>query len=213
VFGGRDQGKVQHQPAPAASARDGAGLLRCEKAAGRVRGARPPAWCAWLASSSGWSGTPSACLGCDGRLRRWGYAHARWIRVRAGVVAAGTALSGPLRWLRGHPRAVAGLGGRAAAPDAVPVIGAALLAAAQGHGYRREAAELGRPASTVRGWIRCATGHAELIRVQAIRLAAEMEGLLDPQRVRPVAGPARSGHSSLTAPDGISAAPNGAEPT
>lgn len=38
--------------------------------------------------------------------------------------------------------------------DAVTVIGAALLARASGCGHRRAAALVGRPASTVRGWMR-----------------------------------------------------------
>lgn len=133
-----------------------------------------------LPGSSGWSGAPSACPGCGGRLRWWGYARVRWIRARSGPP------------LRVRPRRVrcAGCGvshvllpASAGVPrhaDAVPVIGAALLGAVRGHGYRRVAAELDRPASTVRGWIRRATGRAELIRVQAVRLAAAMDVLLDP---------------------------------
>jgi len=38
--------------------------------------------------------------------------------------------------------------------DAVVVIGRALVAAAAGAGHRRVAEELGRPAPTVRGWLR-----------------------------------------------------------
>jgi hypothetical protein len=38
--------------------------------------------------------------------------------------------------------------------DGVEVIGAALVAKAQGHGHRTIAAHLGRVASTVRGWLR-----------------------------------------------------------
>jgi hypothetical protein len=37
--------------------------------------------------------------------------------------------------------------------DAVDVIGAGLLAAARGWGHRRVAEEVGRPVSTVRGWL------------------------------------------------------------
>ena len=49
--------------------------------------------------------------------------------------------------------------------DAVSVIGAALLAKATGLGHRRIAVSLGRPASTVRGWLRRFSAHAEVIRV------------------------------------------------
>ncbi len=38
--------------------------------------------------------------------------------------------------------------------DATEVVGAALVAKAAGHGYRRIAAELGRPPATVRRWLR-----------------------------------------------------------
>jgi hypothetical protein len=38
--------------------------------------------------------------------------------------------------------------------DAVAVIGAALVSAAAGWGHRRVAERLGRPAATVRGWLR-----------------------------------------------------------
>jgi hypothetical protein len=49
--------------------------------------------------------------------------------------------------------------------DAVSVIGAAVLAKASGRGHRPIAAALGRSASTVRGWLRRFTAHAEEIRV------------------------------------------------
>jgi hypothetical protein len=38
--------------------------------------------------------------------------------------------------------------------DAAEVVGAALVAKAAGHGHRVTAAQLGRPAATVRGWLR-----------------------------------------------------------
>ncbi len=49
--------------------------------------------------------------------------------------------------------------------DAVVVIGAALLAKAAGQGHRPIAVLLGRPESTVRGWLRRFTGRAESVRV------------------------------------------------
>ena len=48
--------------------------------------------------------------------------------------------------------------------DAVEVIGAALRAKAAGEGHRPIAARLGRPASTVRGWLRAFAGNAEAVR-------------------------------------------------
>jgi hypothetical protein len=49
--------------------------------------------------------------------------------------------------------------------DAAAVIGAALVAAAAGDGHRRIAGLAGRPASTVRGWLRRFAGRAEEVRV------------------------------------------------
>jgi hypothetical protein len=49
--------------------------------------------------------------------------------------------------------------------DAAAVIGRALAAKAVGAGHRRIAAELGRPAETVRGWLRRFAGRVEAVRV------------------------------------------------
>jgi hypothetical protein len=49
--------------------------------------------------------------------------------------------------------------------DVVAVIGLALAAKATGAGHRRIAAELGRAAETVRGWLRRFAGRLELVRV------------------------------------------------
>jgi len=49
--------------------------------------------------------------------------------------------------------------------DAGEVIGAALAAAAAGGGHRKIARVLGRPASTVRGWLWRFAGRAEPVRV------------------------------------------------
>jgi hypothetical protein len=48
--------------------------------------------------------------------------------------------------------------------DAVMVIGAALAAKATGVGWRRIAVGLGRPAETVRGWLRRFAGRVEAVR-------------------------------------------------
>lgn len=48
--------------------------------------------------------------------------------------------------------------------DVAVVIGTALLAKAAGAGFRSIAAGLGRPAETVRGWLRAFSGAAESIR-------------------------------------------------
>ena len=61
-------------------------------------------------------------------------------------------------------------GKKEARQDAVDVIGAGLLAAAGGLGHRRVAGEVGRPVSTVRGWLARITRGAD--RVLAVCAAA-----------------------------------------
>jgi hypothetical protein len=96
---------------------------------------------------------------CGGVLRPWGHARRRVVR---GV--------GVLRPRRGRCvacrlthvlLAVSCLVRRA---DGVEVVGAALTAKAGGQGHRRIAVRLGRPASTVRGWLRAFAGRAVAVR-------------------------------------------------
>ena len=51
--------------------------------------------------------------------------------------------------------------------DDAETIGAALVAAARGRGHRSIAARLGRPATTVRGWLRAARSHAGELQARA----------------------------------------------
>lgn len=60
------------------------------------------------------------------------------------------------------------------------MIGAALLAKARGQGHRLIAERLGRPASTVRGWLRAFAGNAETARIVATGLLAELDPLAGP---------------------------------
>jgi hypothetical protein len=119
-----------------------------------------------------------ACPGCGDTLAPWGYARARSVRSGHGA-----------RELR--PRRVRCRGCRstqvllpaACLPrraDTVEVIGAALLAAATGTRHRRIAADLNRPADTVRGWIRRATVHAPHLREHATILAHQFDPVLPP---------------------------------
>jgi hypothetical protein len=66
--------------------------------------------------------------------------------------------------------------------DSAQVIGQALVDKAQGHGWRTIAARAGRPASTVRRWLRAApTGHAWWLQQQAEQVALRLEpDLIDP---------------------------------
>jgi hypothetical protein len=109
-----------------------------------------------------------ACPSCAGVLRPWG--HARWRSSRQegdGVLhrprrascaaCAKTHVLLPERWLSRRA-------------DSVVVIGSALLAKATGAGHRPIASGLGRPASTVRGWLRRFEARAEDVRVLFTRL-------------------------------------------
>ena len=53
--------------------------------------------------------------------------------------------------------------------DAVEVVGEALAASAAGQGYRPTAARLGRPAATVRSWVRRFTARAQMTLQHATR--------------------------------------------
>jgi hypothetical protein len=61
--------------------------------------------------------------------------------------------------------------------DGVDVIGAALRAKAAGAGHRPIAAVLGRPASTVRGWLRAFARNAERVRSVFTALLVQLDPL------------------------------------
>jgi transposase-like protein len=115
------------------------------------------------------------CPGCGGALGRWGFARRRRLRDVAGWLE--------VRPRRGRCRACRSthvlLPGVALLRrvDLARVIGRALLAKAQGRGHRQVAAELGVPATTVRGWLRRFAERAEQVRGHFTRLAV----WLDPQ--------------------------------
>jgi hypothetical protein len=103
------------------------------------------------------------CPRCGGRLRPWGWARARVIRGE-----------GEVRWRLRPRRARCGgcgvtqvllpIGVLARRADVAGVIGAALVWAAAGWGHRRVAERLGRPAATVRGWLRRFAARAGVLR-------------------------------------------------
>jgi hypothetical protein len=108
------------------------------------------------------------CPGCGGMLRPWGYGRVRTVRDHASTMLT-------LRPRRGRCVACgvtqvllrgSVLPRRA---DTTAVIGTALLASASGAGYRRIAADMGRPLSTVRRWLRSVGGaHTEWLRAQGV---------------------------------------------
>lgn len=103
------------------------------------------------------------CPGCSGRLAGWGRARARSVRAQAGVVRLVPRRSRCTACGVTHVLLPVTVLARRA--DAVEVIGAGLEAKAAGAGFRRIAAGLGRPAETVRGWLRRFGGRCEAVRV------------------------------------------------
>lgn len=125
------------------------------------------------------------CPSCGGGLAGWGRARERRIRGPGGGVSR---LAPRRARCRGCGRThvllpVTCLARRA---DEAAVIGTALEAKAAGAGHRTIAVVLGRPPSTVRGWLRAFTASAELVRQAFTALAAGL--VTDP----PLPGPAGS---------------------
>lgn len=103
------------------------------------------------------------CPGCAGELRPWGYARSRGVREEDAVVTSRPRRSSCLGCRRTHVLLASSMLVRRA--DAVVVIGAALSAKAAGVGHRRIAVGVGRPESTVRGWLRRFGRRAQSVRV------------------------------------------------
>jgi hypothetical protein len=104
-----------------------------------------------------------ACPGCGGHLARWGFARVRRLRDRGGPV-----LVRPRRGRCCSCRRTQVLLADIALVrrvDTVAVVGRACRLAAGGMGQARVAVEVGRPISTVRGWLR-------RFRAAAVRVAA-----------------------------------------
>lgn len=119
--------------------------------------------------------------GCGSPLAPWGYGRSRWLRGvgghqrpqrprRARCTACGTTTVLLADWSLPRRR------------DTIEVIGAALLAHAQGAGHRPIARRLGVPEGTVRGWLRRARRNAEWLRVWATVMAHDFDPLLHPMR-------------------------------
>ena len=108
-----------------------------------------------------------ACPDCDGELRPWGHARRRRLRTRHGLREIRPRRGCCRGCGRTHVLVPGVMVPRRA--DAVEVVGAALLAHAAGEGHRPIAARLGRPAATVRGWLRRFTARAEQTRQHATR--------------------------------------------
>jgi len=110
--------------------------------------------------------------GCGGRLAPWAWARERCVRGQAGEVRLRPRRSVCVDCRRTQVLLPASVLLRRA--DVVTVIGAALLAKAGGAGHRRIAARLGRPASTVRGWLRRISQVADRVLAVLAAVAAEL---------------------------------------
>ena len=113
-----------------------------------------------------------ACPSCGGVLARWGNGAERRVRL----------LDGPDVELVPRRSRCRGCGAThvllpawclARRADAGEVIGLALEAKAAGAGHRVIAERLGRPASTVRGWLRAFAARAEQVRVGVHRAGGQ----------------------------------------
>jgi Domain of unknown function (DUF6431) len=124
-----------------------------------------------------------ACPGCGGRLAGWGRARERRIRRLDGRLVRLTPRRARCRDC-GRTHVLLPVTCLARRADEAAVIGAALEAKAAGAGHRTIALLLGRPPSTVRGWLRAFAARAELVRQAFTVLAAGL--VTDP----PLPGPA-----------------------
>ncbi len=150
-----------------------------------------------------------ACPGCRGRLRPWGWARERLIRHGVGS---------DLALVRGRPRrgrcadclathVLLGVDLAARRADTAAVIAAAVEAkVASGAGHRPIAGWLGRPVSTVRGWLRAfmvsSTGIMEAFTALVHRDGADAAGLWP----APATGPAGGALAAVAAYAGVLAA-------
>jgi hypothetical protein len=113
------------------------------------------------------------CPFCAAVLTGWGFARLRWLR----------GVDGPVR-LRPRRAICTGCGrtqvllsviALSRRADVVEVIGASLVAKAAGWGHRQIAVLVGRPAATVRGWLRRFAGRAEPVRAAFTALAVDVD--------------------------------------
>lgn len=108
------------------------------------------------------------CPGCAGVLAGWGYARRRVVRGEAGGVMLRPRRARCLACRVTHVLLPVGVLLRRA--DAVGVVGVALAAKAVGLGARPVAVLVGRPLSTVQGWLRRFGGRLEAVRAWFVRL-------------------------------------------
>jgi hypothetical protein len=122
-----------------------------------------------------------SCPDCGGVLARWGWGRSRSLRGLGGVVVVRPRRARCRSCEATHILLPAlSLVRRA---DAAEVVGAGLELAAAGWGCRRIAGRLGRPMTTVRGWLRCWSRRA--VRVTAVFTSLLVALADDPAAVLP----------------------------
>jgi hypothetical protein len=142
-----------------------------------------------------------ACPSCGGVLARWGHGAERRVRLpgRLGRPDGHVVLVPRRSRCRGcgatHVLLPAWCLARRA--DAGEVIGLALEAKATGSGHRVIAGRLGRPASTVRGWLRAFARRAEQVRSVFTALAASL--VTDPPLPAPAGSPVADAVAAVAA--------------
>lgn len=116
---------------------------------------------------------------CDGRLRPWGRARDRIIRLGGHRVERHTPRRARCRSCR-RTHVLVSARTFPRRPDPVETVASALVAAASGLGHRRVAAQIGRPASTVRDWLRRARANSEAVRAAATAATYALDPMADP---------------------------------
>jgi len=119
--------------------------------------------------------------GCGGRLGPWGWARIRAVRMAPGHVERHRPRRGRCRLCR-RTHVLAPLLAYPRRADSIETVGAALLAAVAGLGHRHVAAQVGVPATTVRGWLRRATANADAVRATATVKLHDLDPMAAPLR-------------------------------
>ena len=137
-----------------------------------------------------------ACPACGEGLRGWGHARRRLVRG-----------PGEGRWWLRPRRARCPECGRthvllpvsvlARRADTATVIGTALAVAAAGLGHRKAAEQAGRPAATVRGWLRRFASRAEALRAAFTLVVCALDP--DPPLPAPAGSPAGDAVAAIVA--------------
>lgn len=133
------------------------------------------------------AGGELGCPSCGGVLARWGNAAERRVRVLDEPDVRFCPRRARCRGQCGATHVLLPAWCLARRADCGEVIGLALEAKAAGAGHRVIAGRLGRPASTVRGWLRALGGRAEQARSVFTALAASL--VTDPPLPAPAGSP------------------------